>query len=347
VDIAETPYKLNEIKIEVTHDCLLHCKHCSSVSEVDTGRSVNWLTCKRIIDDAASLGATEVAFSGGEPLLWPHIRKAVKQGFKHGMRIFLYTSGNVNDADVMLNILKSLGLNRAMFSIFGANANQHEFVTGVKGRYEKTLKISKYCVDIGLETEYHFVPMNSNYHMLPQIAEQARNFGIKRISVLRLVPQGRGSMNSGLLTHLQNMELRKIVQKLRAEGNKIRLGSPYNFLMLSENPKCLSGIDRLTVGPDLKIHPCDAFKHIPPRHICENPNFANLRDHSLKDCWDKSEYFNIVRNYAKSGYSDECTNCPKIKDCKSGCMAQKFYAYGKLQKMPDPMCLLERLNSGI
>ena len=178
--------------------------------------------------------------------------------------------------------------------------------------------------------------------MLPKIAEQARNFGINRISVLRLVPQGRGSENISLLSLSQNIELRKILNKLRCEGTEIRIGSPYNFMMLCEDPKCLSGIDRLTVGPDLRIHPCDAFKHILPQDICKNLKFTSLRDHSLKDCWNKSEYLKTVRSYIESCYPEECTNCPKILKCKSGCMAQKFYAYGKLLKTPDPMCLLGR-----
>lgn len=344
---TETDYSLKEIKIEVTHDCFLSCRHCSSVSKPESGRSLDWATCKRIIDEAFLLGAREIAFSGGEPLLWPHIRAAVERSFKHGMKIILYTSGNVKDAEVVLNDLNEAGLHRVIFSIFGANVNQHEFITDVKGSYEKTRNVSKHCVKIGLSTEYHFVPFGLNYRMLPQIAEKARHFEIKRISVLRLVPQGRGAMNNGLLSYAQNMELRKIVKKLRTQGNEIRLGSPYNFLMLNKNPTCLSGVDRLTVGPELKIHPCDAFKHIEPQHFCKKSIYNDLKNNSLVDCWYKSEYLNVVRNYIKTDYPDECANCPRLKECNSGCMAQKYYAYGKLHGVSDPMCLLKRQQSAV
>jgi MoaA/NifB/PqqE/SkfB family radical SAM enzyme len=116
-----------------------------------------------------------------------------------------------------------------------------------------------------METEFHFVPLAHNFGELQAIAKQARELGVKRVSVLRLVPQGRGAEGADMqLTNEQNLELRKIILHLRTDGHCIRLGSPYNFLMLRDEPKCCAGIDRLTIGPDLRVFPCDAFKHIPP-----------------------------------------------------------------------------------
>lgn len=164
---------------------------------------------------------------------------------------------------------------------------------------------------------------------------------LERISVLRLVPQGRGRKEKdGQLSHSQNLELRKIIKKLRFDGYDIRLGSPYNFLMLRENPQCRSGIDRMTIGPDLRIFPCDAFKHIAPEEVGASNEFSNLRDYSLYECWRNSPYFGVVREYLTTEFEIECKICKKLKACLSGCMAQKFYAYGESKKCPDPMCLL-------
>lgn len=341
MELPESPFRLNEIKIEVTHDCMLQCVHCSSVAIADTGRCMDWPSCDRILDEAKALGVKKVAFSGGEPLLWGHIEDAISQASKHGMEVFLYTTGNVPDAKKIMSSLQTAGLNRAMFSLFGANSQQHEKVTAHKGSYAKTLDIAKYCSRIGLDTEVHFVPFSQNYHALPEIAAQARNLGVKRISVLRLVPQGRGAKEkNGQLNHSQNLELRRSIKELRVNGHEIRLGSPYNFLMLRNKPQCRSGIDRITVGPDLRIFPCDAFKHISPQEISQSPDFSNLREHSLKDCWEKSPYLGAVREYLTTDIAVECKECQNLKDCLSGCMAQKFYAYGELRKGPDPMCLL-------
>ncbi|MFH1975318.1 MAG: radical SAM protein [Pseudomonadota bacterium] len=334
-------FQLSEIKIEVTHNCRLRCVHCSSVAEENTGRSMGWLSCKQILDDAKAMGVKTVAFSGGEPLCWGHIQDAIERASKHGMEVFLYTTGNVPYAQKIMKHLKKGGLSHVMFSLFGVDAKQHEKVTATEGSYNKTIEIIAYCVNICLDTEIHFVPLSNNYKSLKIIAEQARKLGVKRISLLRMVPQGRGATEKdNQLSYSQNLELRKIITTLRADGYDIRLGSPYNFLMLRDKPQCRSGVDRLTVGPDLRIFPCDAFKHIPPKSLCVGEEFSNLSKNELQECWDRSPYLGIVRKYLSTDFSDTCKMCHKLKECLSGCMAQKFYAWGELRKSPDPMCLL-------
>jgi radical SAM protein with 4Fe4S-binding SPASM domain len=138
-----------------------------------------------------------------------------------------------------------------------------------------------------------------------------------------------------------------MIKDLRNRGHDIRLGSPYNFLMLRKNPQCRSGIDRMTIGPDYRIFPCDAFKHISPEDIGASYDYSNLKNHSLKECWERSSFFNAVRECLMTDIAPECSTCSTFKECKSGCMAQKFYAYDGLLKGPDPMCLNGKRKQGI
>jgi radical SAM protein with 4Fe4S-binding SPASM domain len=340
----DASFHLKEIKFEVTHDCLLNCVHCSSISRPESGRSMDWPTFIRVLDEADGLGVSEIAFSGGEPLLWVNIEDAISASLSHGIRTTLYTTGNAPNAKVVMRNLQALGLDRVVFSIFGPDSRQHETITKYKGSFDRTVKIAKFCSAIGLSAEFHFVPLAWNYRMLPEIANLASQIGVKRISVLRLVPQGRGkNITDGQLNYPQNIELRKSIMDLRYKGHDIRLGSPYNFLMLRKNPQCRSGIDRMTIGPDFRIFPCDAFKHILPEDIGKSGEYSNLRDHSLKECWETSPYFQAVREYLMADMAAECKSCIKLKECNSGCMAQKFYTYGRLVIGPDPMCLSETM----
>jgi MoaA/NifB/PqqE/SkfB family radical SAM enzyme len=208
---------------------MLHCTHCSSVADEITGRSLNWESCQKIINEAFSLGVRQIAFSGGEPLLWEHMHLAVAKAASLGIDVYVYTSGNVLNAENILKKLYDVGLSRVMFSIFGADFMHHEKITNFSGSYTKTVGIAAYCAKIGLKTEFHFVPLTSNFGELRKIANIGRDIGITRISVLRLVPQGRGAENNQELRHDQNIELRKTIKELRNQGHDIRLGSPYNF----------------------------------------------------------------------------------------------------------------------
>ena len=334
------PFKLKEIKIEVTHDCMLSCVHCSSLASEITGRSMNWLSCENILNEAKAIGIETIAFSGGEPLLLEYVPKAIEQAYQFGIETHIYTTGNVPHFEETLRQLNRAGLSKIMFSLFGTNAEQHEKVTKSYGSYNKTISAAQYCVSLGLQTEFHFVPLNHNFRALPEIVRKARNMGIDKVSILRLVPQGRGaSTRHEELSEDQNLELRKLIKDLRSDGYDIRLGSPYNFLMLNEKPQCCAGIDRITIGPDLRIFPCDAFKHISPSDIGASADYSDLGNHSLAECWEKSPYLNIVRNYLMSDFASECSACNNLTNCRSGCMAQKFYAFKELKKTTDPMCL--------
>jgi radical SAM protein with 4Fe4S-binding SPASM domain len=289
------------------------------------------------------MGIETIAFSGGEPLLWEYIREAIEKAASTGIKVYVYTTGNVPNFEKTIQQLSEAGLSKIMFSIFGTNAEQHEKVTKSYGSYNKTITAAGYCVAIGLQTEFHFVPMKHNYRALPEILSKARNMGIDRVSILRLVPQGRGaSTKHEELSHDQNRELRGLIKELRSDDYDIRLGSPYNFLMLNKKPQCCAGIDRITIGPDLRIFPCDAFKHITPDDIGASSDYSSLRDHSLAECWENSSYLGAVRKYLMSDFASECSACKKLVDCRSGCMSQKFYACGELKKTADPMCLLKK-----
>jgi radical SAM protein with 4Fe4S-binding SPASM domain len=305
--------------------------------------------CLRIVAQAAKMGAKEIAFSGGEPLLWPAVSDAVVAAAKHGLKVTLYTSGNVDGFGQTAADLRSRGASRFIFSIFGADAASHERITRKAGSFERTQASLREAASLGLATELHFVPMSVNYRELAGVAQLARRLGASRISVLRLVPQGRAALlRDRVLTRVQNLELRRQIQALRAKhGDEfVRTGSPYNFLLVNAKPQCLAGRDRLIIGPDLGLHPCDAFKRISGSELVHTEDWSNLAKASLQDCWTRSPYLGAVRRYLTTGFGPPCDSCALLKRCRSGCLAQKVIAYGSLDKRPDPDCLGPNFQGG-
>ena len=87
--------------------------------------------------------------------------------------------------------LHNVGASRFIFSVFGATASSHERITRKAGSFERTKTAMRDALAVGLTTELHFVPMANNYRELSDVAQLARQLGASRVSVLRLVPQGR------------------------------------------------------------------------------------------------------------------------------------------------------------
>jgi len=112
------------------------------------------------------------------------------------------------------------------------------------------------------------------------------------------------------------------------------------FLLLNDQPKCSSGIDRLFIGPDLRIYPCDAFKQIKAEELVGTIKLSQLKDVGLKECWESSPFLEAVREYLTTDFVEPCASCHVLEKCLSGCLAHKVIANGNFEKRPDPDCLL-------
>jgi radical SAM protein with 4Fe4S-binding SPASM domain len=292
------------------------------------------------VSEAADLGVKKLAFSGGEPLIWPAIDDAVSHAAKLGMEVSIYTSGNVDAPEKSLQSLAARGCNRFVFSVFGASASTHERVTRIRGSFQKTLAAIAVVRGLRAEAEIHFVPFAESFQELAELAELGKRNDVSQISVLRFVPQGRGQLfQQHSLSQLHNLQLKKIIERLRETGFAIRTGSPHNVLLLNNQPECCSGIDRLIIGPELDIYPCDAFKQVQAEEAVGTADYSGLDRFSLRDCWQKSPFLRIVREYLTTPFGAPCVSCTVLTQCLSGCLAQKVIAHGDFDKRPDPACL--------
>jgi len=61
---------------------------------------------------------------------------------------------------------------------------------------------------------------------------------------------------------------------------------------------------------------------------------------SLRECWIDSPYLSAVRGILDTEPVGNCRTCKRIGTCNTGCLAQKYLAYGKLERCPDPACIM-------
>lgn len=332
---------LKEIKIEVTYACPLTCVHCSSEAYPSSPDEMSPGEVHRILVEAAEMGVREVAFSGGEPLVWAGLDTAVETAVNLGMETTIYTSGNVSDVKARLDMLSCLGLSRAAFSVFGGSSERHEMITRRRGSLANTLRAIEDSHSLGIITGIHFVAMSRNYQELPAVCALARELGADNVSVLRFVPQGRGRLLlEGELDRLQSLELQRTIRQLKAEGHTIRTGSPLNHLWLNDPPECMSAIDRLIVAADGRVYPCDAFKQVSAESVAGSAEHSVLGpDCSLSEAWEQSPYLATVRSAVEQERVTPCRECGSLEVCGSGCLAQKMIVDGRLHAGMDPGCL--------
>lgn len=108
---------------------------------------------------------------------------------------------------------------------------------------------------IGLNVDIHFIPMKPNYRQFPDIIEILEMLGIKSISILNFVPQGRGEENKEELK-----EFSEILSKEQEHySGNIRIGIPLNGKI---SHLCTTGIEKLDIKYDGTVLPCPAFKEL-------------------------------------------------------------------------------------
>jgi len=295
---------------------------------------------KRIIGEAASMGVEKLAISGGEAILWDGLVELIETAATSGMAISLYTSGVGRMIENVSNSLTGMPGARMILSLYSHKPEVHDSITQCQGSHGTTLKSIRFAVGLGIQTGLHFAAMRGNYRNLADVARLARSLGVTRISVLRLVPQGRSRPGGPdlILQQDDNLRLRKLVTSAR-EILDIRVGSPYGFLHVSNSPRCSAGVDRLIVLPDLAISPCDAFKQVKPEQIAGTDAYSRLDRCSLSESWERSPYLIAVRKHLQEPQVAPCSGCASLPLCLSGCTAQRFITHGRLVRGPDPMCL--------
>ncbi|HTZ96046.1 MAG TPA: radical SAM protein [Terriglobales bacterium] len=336
---------LHELKLELTQQCPLACVHCSTDSHKLKTSALPEKTVFRLLSEASALGVEKVAFSGGEPLLASYLPTAVRECSRLGIHSSLYTCGV---ADLRLNPLGAQGaaqlaqngLGRFIFSLYSLRPDVHNSVTRLP-TFTATVTALRNAVDTGARVEIHFVAMRRNFRDLPGLVEAASHWGVRRLSVLRFVPHGRGGgiADREDLTTDEMHELREMIIATRLQFPDVilRAGSPYNILGVGHTP-CDAAIAVLAVNHRGQIFPCDAFKNVQ----YHDEAFGSVLDQPLKDIWEKSAFLNRVREELAAGPMHDCGSCAEFSGCKSGCLAQKVIREGWVAtSKPDPSCLVQ------
>lgn len=267
---------LRELVLDLTQACPLMCAHCSSNSTPHAATALPPAVVIRVLRESAMLGLERLAIGGGEPTIADTFWTALEEGEALGLRLKVYTAGVRFEEDsrgavpFSEEFIKSLvGVPKlvVVFSVYAADVSIHDIITGRPGSLQILQESLRKCLVAGVAAEFHFVPMRPNWRELPQVVSLARQLGIRRVSILRFVPQGRGARSRQWLdlTPAENAELARCVTMCRTEVPEvtIRTGAPFNDLLPGNNVPCRIGIDKLIVQPNGDVVPCEAFKRYP------------------------------------------------------------------------------------
>ena len=302
---------LQELVLEPTEWCPLHCRHCSSASGPSRHTQLREEAALQLIRHAHQLGARQVSLGGGEPTGASFLIKILQLTDSLGMCSEVFTCGVQLHNGVLAALspetiqeISSVRSTKLIFSLHGPNCEVHDHITQVSGSFECLEESLKRCLAADIHCEANLVPLRPNAKYLDQVVQWVESKGIHTLSILRFVPQGRG------LVHRKELELSSDAEDLFVENVlrcreryavSIRTGSPFNGIVPGNVTACRAGYAKLVIQADGNVLPCEVFKH------------SNRRE------WNLSVYENSLTEILASAQLEklhhtltrnECTLCP-------------------------------------
>ena len=318
---------------ELTYQCPLHCVFCYNPTQ--HARIKDELTTAQWVDvmlQARKLGAAQLGFSGGEPLVRDDLEELVQEAHALGYYTNLITSG-VGLTEARAQRLKDAGLDHVQLSFQDSTRELNDFLSHTK-TFELKQKVARLI-------KAHDWPMVMNCvlhrHNLPhvgQIIEMALALDAEYLELANTQYYGWAWVNRDHLmpTHEQLIEAEAVVNRYRetiGKRCKLLFVVPDYF---EERPKaCMNGWGSvfLSVAPDGVAMPCHNARDLPGLKL------PNVRDMPLADIWQKSQAFNAFRG--EDWMKPPCRTCDERHKDFGGCHCQAFLITGDATQA-DPVC---------
>lgn len=135
--------------IGLTTRCDLACRHCKYRAEA-AGAELSPAALSRLLAAAARAGIPRVVFFGGEPLLYPGLRAAVRQAASLGRFTELDTNGQRLSPRLAASLAGD-GLSAAMISLHSADPGRHDALSG-RGSFRRAAAAVRAARRAGLIT---------------------------------------------------------------------------------------------------------------------------------------------------------------------------------------------------
>ena len=319
---------------ELTYRCPLQCPYCSN--PLDYAKWSNELTTEQwisVLQQGREMGAAQLGFSGGEPLVREDLELLVAEARQLGYYTNLITSG-VGMDEARVKALKEAGLDHIQISFQASSAELNNMLAGSNKAFDHKVAMAKAVKKYNYPMVLNFVVHRQNVDEVDKMLALAEQLDADYVELANAQYYGWALANRD---HL--MPTKEQLQRAEKATNEFRESSNSNMDIYfvvpdyyEEAPKpCMGGWGSifLSVAPDGAALPCHSARVLPIE-------YPNVKQVSLKEIWYDSEGFNKYRGDA--WMQEPCRSCPQKGEDYGGCRCQAFLLTGDASNA-DPVCI--------
>src|SRR6266481_3579345 len=327
---------------ELTHRCPLHCVYCSNPLEMQSrANELSTEIWSRVFREASEAGVLQADFTGGEPLARADIVDLIRAARAAGLYVNLITSGLPLDESKLAALVEA-GLDHIQLSFQGAREDTANDISGTKSHAHK-LRVLEWVKQHRIALTLNFVIHRRNIDQLGEMVALAESSGATRIEFANVQYYGWAFANRKNLLPTRE-QLDRSVELLKLAQERLRGKIQVEFVVpdyYAKYPKaCMGGWGQklMLITPNGDALPCHAARIIPGMH------FDNLKRHSLREIWEKSEAFEKFRG--EVWMPEPCKSCDRRARDFGGCRCQAFLLTGDAAAT-DPVCSLAPRRSNV
>ena len=329
---------ITSVMFELTYRCSEKCIHCYNVGatrndeEVSTRGDREELTLndyKRIIDDLYDQGLIKVCLTGGDPFSKSFVWELIDYLYNKGIAFDVFTNGQriVNDVERLANYYPRL----VGVSIYSGIAEVHDFITRIKGSWEKSMSVVRQLSALGVPMNVKCCVMRPNvksYYLVDDIAKQ---YGVVPQFEISLTDSIEGDRCVSKYLRMTDEQLEIV---LRDDNIPLYVGKEApNYggqsKQMDQNT-CGAGKNSLCITPEGNVIPCCAF----------HTSFGNLKENSISNILNNSKELSYWRgltlnDYEECGRYDHCAYC-------NLCPGNNFIEHGTPLKASEVNCFMAK-----
>jgi pyrroloquinoline quinone biosynthesis protein E len=318
---------------EVSYRCPLHCVYCSNpVDYTSFGPELSTDDWLRVLREGRELGATQLGFSGGEPLVRDDLEVLVAEARRLGYYSNLITSG-VGLNERRIAAFKEGGLDHIQVSFQDSTRELNDFLSSTR-TFELKQRVARLVKQYDYPMVLNVVLHRLNIDHVGQILAMAEELGAEYVELANTQYYGWAYLNRDRL-----LPSREQLARAEAVTNafRARVGSRMKIYFVvpdyhERRPKpCMNGWGSvfLNLTADGLALPCHEARMLP------GLEFPNVRERSLRWIWYDSPAFNRYRG--DEWMKEPCRSCPEKAKDYGGCRCQAYLLTGDPANA-DPVC---------
>ena len=342
----------------ITGRCNFRCRHCymdapdAMLGELSTSEALD------LIDQMAACGVLQVALTGGEPLMRQDFWQLVDRILSHGMVISQLNTNGWLLNETVLDAFARRGV-KPSISISFDGVGWHDWMRGIPGAEEATLRVCRLCRERGLFVHAAMCIHRGNVDTIPQTVQALHDAGVTSLKTANIdeTDLWRRHSDGNALTYQEYMEAMipyidwyyragRPIQRLELGGvASLHQNAPGELLARNYDgtEKCLDcylcGAVRWScyITPDGRLLPCMPMTSSPDQN-----RFPKIQDIGMQKGLSDSYYMQFVNGRVKDllAVNSECAACDYRYKCGGGCRAHALIEpNGDLMGCDRHMCI--------